>query len=138
MLAFCGYNMSDYFAHWVDIGSKATSAPKLYCVNWFRKGDEGKFIWPGFGENMRVLSWIIGRVEGTAGAGQTALGAVPRFSDFDWSGLSFDEQKYQSITTVIQSEWQQELKLHYELLTKLSHNLPQTMRVRYSALTTSL
>jgi phosphoenolpyruvate carboxykinase (GTP) len=138
MLAFCGYNMSDYFAHWVDIGSKASSAPKLYCVNWFRKNADGKFVWPGFGENMRVLSWIIGRVEGTADAGQTALGAVPRYSDFDWSGLSFDEQKYQSITSVIQSEWQQELKLHDELLTKLSHNLPQAMRVRYTSLNSTL
>jgi phosphoenolpyruvate carboxykinase (GTP) len=138
MLAFCGYNMSDYFAHWVDIGSKTSCTPKLYCVNWFRKGDDGRFIWPGFGENMRVLSWIIGRVEGTAEADQTALGAVPRYSDFNWSGLSFDEQKYQSISAVTQSQWRQELKLHDELLIKLSHNLPQAMRVRYSTLSNTI
>ena len=142
MLAFCGYNMSDYFAHWINIGSQAFSAPKLYCVNWFRKdgvGEKGgKFVWPGFGENMRVLAWIIGRVEGSAEAEQTALGAIPRYRDFDWSGLAFDEQKYRAITTVIESEWQQELKLHDELLTKLSHNLPEAMRGRYTALNTAL
>jgi phosphoenolpyruvate carboxykinase (GTP) len=138
MLAFCGYNMSDYFAHWIDIGSKTSQTPKLYCVNWFRKSDEGKFIWPGFGENMRVLSWIIGRVEGTAEADETALGAIPRYGDFDWSGLSFDEHKYQSITAVTQSHWRQELKLHDELLTKLVHNLPAAMRVRYATLNNTL
>jgi phosphoenolpyruvate carboxykinase (GTP) len=138
MLAFCGYNMSDYFAHWVEMGRRTSQAPKLYCTNWFRKNDEGKFIWPGFGENMRVLSWIIGRVEGTAEASQTALGAIPSYSDFDWSGLSFDEQKYQSITGITQIHWRQELKLHDELLTKLAHNLPETMRVRYTTLNNTL
>ncbi len=134
MLAFCGYNMSDYFAHWVKVGGNATQAPTLYCVNWFRKDDDGKFIWPGFGENMRVLKWIIGRVEGRAEAQQTALGAIPRYEDLDWTGLSFDQQKFGTITTLNHLHWQQELKLHDELLIKLAHHLPPTMKARYEKL----
>ncbi len=138
MIAFCGYNMSDYFAHWISVGAKVTHAPKLYCVNWFRKGDDGKFIWPGFGDNMRVLKWIIGRVEGTALANETALGAIPRYSDLDWTGLSFGSASFDAITGISQSHWKQELALHDELLTKLSHNLPAALSARYKALTASL
>jgi phosphoenolpyruvate carboxykinase (GTP) len=134
MLAFCGYNMSDYFAHWVKVGAQTTQAPKLYCVNWFRKGNDGKFIWPGFGENMRVLKWIIGRVEGQSRANETPIGAIPRYSDMDWNGLAFDEAKFNDITAVSTTHWQQELKLHDELLTKLSHNLPSALDARYQAL----
>ena len=134
MLAFCGYNMSDYFAHWIEVGAQASRAPKLYCVNWFRKGGDGKYIWPGFGENMRVLKWIIGRVEGKADAQPTALGSVPRYSDLDWTGLPFAQEKFASITAVNQLHWQQELKLHDELLTKLAHHLPSAMTTRYEAL----
>jgi len=138
MLAFCGYNMSDYFAHWINVGAQAADAPKLYCVNWFRKGDDGKFIWPGFGENMRVLKWIVGRVEGTASANDTPLGAIPRYSDLDWSGLAFDESKFDDITAVNQAQWRQELMLHEELLTKLAYHLPSEMAARYRQLGTRL
>jgi phosphoenolpyruvate carboxykinase (GTP) len=134
MLAFCGYNMSDYFAHWIRVGAQTAHAPKLYCVNWFRKNDDGKFVWPGFGENMRVLKWIVGRVEGTASANNTPLGAIPRYSDLDWSGLAFDESKFDSITAVNQAQWRQELTLHDELLAKLAHNLPSVMRARFTKL----
>ena len=134
MLAFCGYNMSDYFAHWINVGAQAADAPKLYCVNWFRKNDDGKFIWPGFGENMRVLKWIVGRVEGTASATDTPLGAIPRYSDLDWSGLEFDETKFEDITAVNQAYWRQELMLHEELLTKLAYHLPSVMRARFAEL----
>ena len=134
MLAFCGYNMSDYFAHWISIGAQAAHAPKLYCVNWFRKNGDGKFIWPGFGENMRVLKWIVERVEGKASANDTPLGAIPRYTDLDWSGLAFDESKFDSVTAVNQAHWRQELTLHDELLTKLQHNLPSVMRARFTKL----
>ena len=134
MLAFCGYNMSDYFAHWISVGAQAAHAPKLYCVNWFRKGDDGKFIWPGFGENMRVLKWIVGRVEGTASANDTPLGAIPRYTDLDWSGLAFDASKFDNITAINQAHWRQELALHDELLTKLRYNLPSVMRTRFAKL----
>jgi phosphoenolpyruvate carboxykinase (GTP) len=121
MLAFCGYNMADYFAHWLGMGAAVEDkAPKLYCVNWFRKNAEGKFIWPGFGDNMRVLKWIIERVEGTASAKQTVLGHIPEFADLDWSGSQFSEATYRDMSTVDRAQWRQELTLHDELLNKLA------------------
>ena len=95
MLPFIGYNMSEYFQHWLDLGAIARRArgatlPKIFCVNWFRKGADGKFVWPGYGENMRVLRWIVERVEGTAAGELNAFGLTPRYDDLDWSGLDFD------------------------------------------------
>ncbi len=135
MLAFCGYNMSDYFAHWINIGAKVgITAPKMYCVNWFRKSDDGKFIWPGFGENMRVLKWIIERVEGAAAATETPLGYIPAYENLDWSGLPFDQAKFTAITAVNSVHWQQEMTLHNELLTKLAQHLPAAMNARFESL----
>ncbi len=139
MLAFCGYNMADYFDHWINVGAKVgKAAPKLYCVNWFRKNDQGKFVWPGFGDNMRVLKWIIERVEGKAQAHQTALGNIPDYSDIDWGGADFSADTFKSITAVNQAEWQQELTLHDELLTKLHYHLPLALKQRYGALQQAL
>ncbi len=139
MLAFCGYNMSDYFAHWINIGAKVgTTAPKMYCVNWFRKSDEGKFIWPGFGENMRVLKWIIERVEGNAAATETPLGYIPAYENIDWSGLPFEPAKFAAITAVNGVQWKQEMTLHNELMTKLAHRLPSTMQTRFGVLRDAL
>ena len=135
MIAFCGYNMADYFAHWVQMGAKAgNNAPKIYCVNWFRKDENGKFMWPGFGENMRVLKWIVERIEGKATAQQTALGNIPQYGNLDWNGLAFGAEKFANITAVNQSQWQQELTLHDELLNKLQYHLPAEMKSRYAAL----
>jgi phosphoenolpyruvate carboxykinase (GTP) len=135
MIAFCGYNMADYFGHWVSMGKKAgANAPKIYCGNWFRKDENGKFIWPGFGDNMRVLKWIVERVEGRANAEKTALGFIPKYGDFDWSGSSFTQDKFATITAVNQIQWTQELKLHAELLAKLAHHLPGEIKLRYEAL----
>lgn len=135
MIAFCGYNMADYFGHWVSMGKKAgPNAPKIYCGNWFRKDENGKFIWPGFGDNMRVLKWIVERVEGKVGAEKTALGVIPKYSDIDWSGSSFAQEKFDAITAVNQTQWTQELKLHDELLTRLAYHLPIEMRQRYDRL----
>ncbi len=135
MLAFCGYNMSDYFAHWINVGEKiGDTAPKMYCVNWFRKDGQGKYVWPGFGDNMRVLKWIIERVEGSAGAAETALGFIPEYQHLDWNGLAFDASRFANITAVNSTQWQQELTLHAELITKLAHNLPVAMTTRYEAL----
>ncbi len=139
MLAFCGYNMADYFGHWVNVGAKSGKhAPKIYCVNWFRKNATGKFIWPGFGDNMRVLKWIIERVEGTANAQQTALGSIPDFADLDWSGSDFSESTYRDISAVDSHAWSQELKLHDELLAKLVHGLPVALKERRAHLQTQL
>jgi phosphoenolpyruvate carboxykinase (GTP) len=141
MLAFCGYNMADYFAHWLDVGTRAESqgkAPKMFCVNWFRKNDQGKFVWPGFGDNMRVLKWIVERVEGTAHATETILGHVPAYDDFDWTGLDFAQDKFAAITAVDTAQWKQELPLHHELLAKLATRLPQEISARYSALNSAL
>ncbi len=94
MLPFIGYNMSEYFQHWLDLGAilaaRGATLPKIFCVNWFRKGADGKFVWPGYGENMRVLRWIVERVEGTADGELNAFGLTPRYDDLDWSGLDFD------------------------------------------------
>lgn len=138
MIAFCGYNMSDYFSHWIRVGAQASAAPKIYCVNWFRKNAEGKFVWPGFGDNMRVLKWIIERVEGRATATKTALGHVPTYADLDWRGSTFSQNTYEMIAAVNQSEWQQELKLHDELLGKLAHGLPAVLATRRTALGSAL
>ena len=134
MIAFCGYNMADYFGHWISIGSKLSAAPKLYCVNWFRKNELGKFVWPGFGDNMRVLKWIIQRVEGSASANATPLGKVPAYSHLDWTGSIFSTDTFSAITAVDRAEWQQELKLHDELLLKLAHGLPEAVTARRRAL----
>ena len=134
MIAFCGYNMADYFGHWISIGSKLSAAPKLYCVNWFRKNELGKFVWPGFGDNMRVLKWIIERVEGSASANATPLGKVPAYSHLDWTGSTFLTDSFSAITAVDRAEWRQELKLHDELLLKLAHGLPEAVAARRRAL----
>jgi phosphoenolpyruvate carboxykinase (GTP) len=139
MIAFCGYNMADYFDHWINVGAKVgDAAPKLYCVNWFRKNEQGKFVWPGFGDNMRVLKWIIERVEGKAAAHQTALGNIPDYSNLDWTGTSFSQSTFDAITSVNQAQWQQELTLHEELLTKLDYHMPVALKNRYGALQQTL
>ena len=98
MLPFIGYNMSDYFRHWLDLGAalqaRGARLPKIFCVNWFRKGADGKFVWPGYGENMRVLEWIVHRIEGSAEGELTAFGTTPRYEDIDWSGLDFDRARF--------------------------------------------
>jgi phosphoenolpyruvate carboxykinase (GTP) len=128
MLPFAGYNMSDYFQHWLDLGAKLEGAgaklPRIYCVNWFRKGADGKFVWPGYGENMRVLDWIIGRVEGRAGGSDNVFGVSPRYEDLRWQGLAFTREQFQSVIGIERAAWHEELKLHDELFKQLAHHLP--------------
>jgi phosphoenolpyruvate carboxykinase (GTP) len=139
MLAFCGYNMSDYFAHWIEMGRKVPYPPKLFMVNWFAKNPEGKYVWPGYGENMRVLKWIVERVEGLADAERTAWGYVPRHKDIDWRGLeSFGADKYLAISSVDKSMWKQEMPLHRELFDKLGGRVPPVMRQRFESLSDTL
>jgi phosphoenolpyruvate carboxykinase (GTP) len=128
MLPFTGYNMSEYFQHWVDMGRKMQASgatlPKFYCVNWFRTDENGKFIWPGFGDNMRVLKWIVDRAENKAGGTDHPFGITPQYGDLNWEGLDFSEQAYARITAIDKQEWQAEIKLHTELFEKLKHKLP--------------
>jgi phosphoenolpyruvate carboxykinase (GTP) len=128
MIAFAGYNMADYFQHWLDVGSKLGEAsaklPRIYCVNWFRKGPDGKFIWPGYGENMRVLEWIVGRIEGRAEGVENAFGISPRYEDINWNGLGFSKEQFARIIGMDHADWQHELTLHEELFRRLAYHLP--------------
>ncbi len=131
MIAFAGYNMSDYFQHWLNIGKKLEAEgavlPKIYCVNWFRKGDDGKFVWPGYGENMRVLAWILGRAEGTAKGVETVFGISPEHGDMNWKGLDFSLEKFEKVITAKVDDWKNELKLHTELFEHLGDRLPKEL-----------
>ena len=131
MLPFIGYNMSDYFQHWLALGKKLEASgatlPKIYCVNWFRKGADGKFVWPGYGENMRVLQWMIRRIEGTAQGTETAIGITPRYGDLNWNGLDFTQTQFDQVTSIDNADWQAELGLHAELFQQLAYHLPAEM-----------
>jgi phosphoenolpyruvate carboxykinase (GTP) len=131
MIPFVGYNMGDYFSHWLKLGRSVPRRPKIFCVNWFRTDASGKFIWPGFGENMRVLKWIVERCMGRAHAVETPIGYVPDFADLEWSGLeSFGGDKYKRVSGVDRLEWQRELKFQDELLTALGSRLPAELSKR--------
>ncbi len=131
MLPFCGYNMADYFAHWLDLGEKlgrsGARLPKIFCVNWFRTDENGKFVWPGFGENARVLKWMLQRIEGQAGGVDHLFGVTPRYEDLDWTGLEFSNDQFSKITSIDAKAWGDEFKLHAELFAKLAHGLPDQL-----------
>jgi len=128
MIAFCGYNMGDYFAHWLKMGKAAHHVPRIFRVNWFRKDANGKYIWPGFGENMRVLEWIVGRCHGLVKGVETSLGIIPAFEDLNWGGLEkFTREQYDEIAGVNAAAWQKEVASHDELLGKLGAHLPREL-----------
>jgi phosphoenolpyruvate carboxykinase (GTP) len=124
MLPFCGYNMGDYFGHWLDFGRALENAPPIFNVNWFRRDKEGKFAWPGYGDNFRVLKWIVDRVHGRAPATEGILGWTPRYADLDWRGLKFSEAEFDNVMTTNRNEWVAELASHDELFFKLYKHLP--------------
>ncbi|RAR66893.1 phosphoenolpyruvate carboxykinase (GTP) [Paraburkholderia unamae] len=132
MLPFCGYNMAAYFGHWLATGERlaklGATLPRIFCVNWFRKGPDGKFVWPGFGENMRVLEWMVRRIEGQATGEEHAFGVSPRYGDLDWSGLNFTQAQFEQVISVDADDWRAELALHAELFDKLAHGLPQVLK----------
>jgi len=131
MLPFAGYHMGDYFKHWLALGARLQAAgtrlPHIYCVNWFRKGADGKFVWPGYGENMRVLKWMLDRIEGRAGGVEHVFGISPRYEDLSWDGLAFSREQFDVVTSIDAAAWRQELQSHDELFTRLALRLPEQL-----------
>jgi phosphoenolpyruvate carboxykinase (GTP) len=127
MLPFCGYHMGDYFRHWIKMQRELSETPRIFNVNWFRKGEDGKFLWPGFGENFRVLRWIVERTQGRARGRETPLGWMPSHSDLDWSGCAFPEADFERLTTIDRKAWRTELLNHEELFIDLTAHLPKEM-----------
>jgi phosphoenolpyruvate carboxykinase (GTP) len=126
MLPFCGYHIGDYFDHWLQLGRKLASPPRIFCVNWFRKGADGGFLWPGYGDNMRVLKWIVERCKGRAGAVESVLGWMPSRQDLEWSGLdTVTQARYGDLMAVERDPWIRELLQHEELFVKLYDKLPK-------------
>lgn len=131
MLPFTGYNMSDYFQHWLDMGKKLSAEgaklPSIFCVNWFRKDEGGKFVWPGYGENMRVLAWMLERLDGKSKGKENIFGTTPSHADLNWSGLDFTAEQFNKVTSIDKAAWQDEMKLHDQLFEQLSYHLPKEL-----------
>jgi phosphoenolpyruvate carboxykinase (GTP) len=126
MLPFMGYHIGDYINHWLQFGRDLPNAPRIFSVNWFRKDEKGAFLWPGFGQNMRVLKWIVQRVKGSASAVESPIGWVPRYEDMDWKGLeSFTKEAFTGVMTVDREPWKQELLSHEELFEKFYDKMPK-------------
>ena len=142
MLPFIGYNISDYFAHWIAMGERLRKAggtlPRIFCVNWFRTDANGRFLWPGFGDNMRILKWMLERIAGTAKGQEHALGITPGYEHLQWEGLNFSEAAYAEITAIDATAWREELALHAELFGKLAHHLPPALEQTRQRLTGTL
>ncbi|MCM2253867.1 MAG: phosphoenolpyruvate carboxykinase (GTP), partial [Ramlibacter sp.] len=131
MLPFTGYNMSDYFQHWLDLGRRLAASgaalPRMYTTNWFRKGEDGKFVWPGFGDNMRVLKWMIDRIEGKACGEDNAFGVSPAYDELNWTGLAFSREQFESVMSMDRADWDKELQLHADLFQQLAWHLPKEL-----------
>ncbi len=125
MLPFCGYNMADYFTHWLNFGRKVANPPRIFRANWFRKDENGKFIWPGFGDNMRVLKWIVDRVHGRGYAVESPIGWMPRHEDMDWTGLDFPAEKFYDLMSVGRAAGTSEAHAHEEQFDKFFDRLPK-------------
>lgn len=126
MLPFCGYHMADYFNHWLQIGRNVSNPPRVFLVNWFRTDSNGKFLWPGFGENMRVLKWIVDRVRGHGYGKESPLGWMPRYEDLEWKGLEdFSEQRFRDLMKIDREAWKTEISAHETLFSRLYDKLPK-------------
>jgi len=135
MKPFCGYNMGDYFQHWLTMGEKLGSkAPRIFYVNWFRKDQEGKFLWPGFSDNSRVLKWMCDRIDGKVGALQSPIGLLPLGSDLDLSGLSLPRENVRELIHVNETEWRAEVPGIWEHFTSFGNRLPEKMRIQFNDL----
>jgi phosphoenolpyruvate carboxykinase (GTP) len=138
MVPFCGYNMADYFGHWLEMGKKIPHAPKIFHVNWFRKGADGKFLWPGYGENVRVLKWILERVEGRGAAQETPIGHVPARGALTLDGLNISKEAVEELMRVDPEDWEQELADTREFFQKFGDRSPRELTVEHEKLTRRL
>jgi phosphoenolpyruvate carboxykinase (GTP) len=129
MLPFCGYHMGEYFQHWLNMQKKLTNPPKIFTVNWFRKGKDGKFLWPGYGENMRVLKWIVDRAHVRVGADETIFGWVPREGHIDLSGLDLPPGQVDEATHIDMNEWKAELERRGEFFKTFGDKMPKTLEL---------
>ena len=125
MLPFCGYHMGDYFNHWLQFGRDIPNPPRIFGVNWFRKDEQGNFIWPGFGENMRILKWVVEKIQGKSNAVESPIGWMPHYDDIDWTGLDFTKQQFESLMLVDREAWKKELSEHAELFERMYDKLPK-------------
>lgn len=138
MLPFCGYHMGDYFGHWLDFGRHIPNPPRIFNVNWFRRGEDNRFLWNGFGDNMRVLKWIVERARGEAASVETPLGWVPRYEDLDWRGMDFSPEQFEQVMSIDRDLWNKEIAMHDELFFKLYDRLPKEMTFIRELLLSSL
>ena len=139
LLPFCGYHFGDYFNHWLKVGKTIKAAPKIFAVNWFRRDEHGKFMWPGFGDNMRVLKWIVERCEGKGGAADTPIGRMPRYEDIELKGIAgFTRDAFVELTNVDKKLWLEEVKDHERLFGELSARMPAEMLEQRKALEKAL
>ena len=134
MLPFCGYNMADYFSHWLWMGGRLKRRPKVFRVNWFRADEDGRFLWPGFGENLRVLLWMLARCRDEADARETPIGMMPTYDSFDWTGLDFDRETFDGLCTIDPEEWLEEYLEHKQFLAQFGDRLPRELREEHYAL----
>jgi phosphoenolpyruvate carboxykinase (GTP) len=128
MLPFCGYHVGDYFRHWLEMGKAVANPPRIFSVNWFRKDGEGKFVWPGFGQNMRVLRWIVERCRGRANARESAVGLVPHYDDLNWTASTFDRARFDEVMRLDPAQWMRELAAHDALFAKIGEKCPPSLR----------
>jgi phosphoenolpyruvate carboxykinase (GTP) len=139
MVPFLGYHMADYFTHWLQMGRKLPEPPRVFTVNWFKTDSNGRFLWPGFGENMRILKWIVERVRGRAYAAESPLGWMPRYKDIEWSGLNeITPEKFAELLSVDRRAWLDELESHEELFLRLHDRLPAELRLQRELILTRL
>ena len=138
MLPFCGYHFGDYFQHWLKLGRTLPQPPSIFSVNWFRLDEDGKFMWPGFSDNMRVLKWIVERCEGKAGAKDTPIGRMPRYEDLDWKGIDVTRETFEKLTHVDAKAWREEVKDHARLFGELKSRLPDELEAKRKTLERAL